>query len=135
MTMEKKVDDDWKRRAETEKERADAKSKADARDRQPPPASFAVLVSTFATQALFAFGDVENPLTGEKERNLEAAKYAIDMLGVLEEKTKGNLTEAEAASLTELIHTLRMQFVAAAKGGDAPEEGGSKVWTPGSETP
>jgi hypothetical protein len=80
---------------------------------QLPPPSFGLLVATFASQATVAFGHVANPIDGKKEVRLELARHAIDMLDILEGKTKGNLTADEAAMLEGVLHQLRMAFVEA----------------------
>ncbi len=78
-----------------------------------PPASFDLLVMTHASQAMLAMGFMPDPTTGEIVKNLKLAGHHVDMLGILEEKTKGNLTEAEAAMLENSLHQLRMAFVQA----------------------
>ncbi|MEX0886704.1 MAG: DUF1844 domain-containing protein [Phycisphaeraceae bacterium] len=75
------------------------------------PASFPTLVSTLATQALFAMGAFADPRTGQRYQNFDLARHHIDMLGVLEEKTKGNLTDEEATMLASTLYELRMRYV------------------------
>ncbi len=65
----------------------------------------------FATDAMMALGQIPHPVTNQVEKNLEQAKYVIDLLGVIEEKTKGNLTEQEEQGMTNLLHQLRMVYV------------------------
>lgn len=132
MTMEKKVDDDWKRRAEREKEAMDGKLREEAMRRTPPRASFGALVSSFATQAVLAFGDVEHPVTRRKERDLDAARYAIDMLAVIEEKTRGNLSEAETEALQSMIRDLRLRYVSEVEA-EGTGGSGSTIVTPGED--
>ena len=84
-------------------------------DKLPPP-SFELLIHTYASQALVAFGHVPNPIDGKKEVRLDLAHHAIDMLSVLEEKTKGNLTPNEAALLERVLHELRFQYIGASAG-------------------
>jgi len=79
---------------------------------QMPPASLEMLVTTLATEAMVALGQFPNPATQEVSLSIEHASYAIDMLGMLEEKTKGNLTPEEAAMMTDLLHQLRMMYMA-----------------------
>ncbi len=81
-----------------------------------PPPSFSLLVATFASQAMVAFGHVPNPIDGKTEVRLELGRHAIDMLDILEQKTKGNLTAEEAAMIESVLHQLRMAFVEATKG-------------------
>ena len=77
-----------------------------------PPPSFALLVATFGSQAMVALGQVPNPLDGKTEVRLDLAKHAIDMLAILEQKTKGNLAADETAMLEGVLHQLRMAYVA-----------------------
>ncbi len=76
-----------------------------------PPASFEMLLTTLAAEAMVCLGQVANPITGKAEVNLDQAKYFIDTLQVLEEKTKGNLTSEENGALTMLLSQLQMAFV------------------------
>jgi len=76
-----------------------------------PPPSFELLIHTYASQALVAFGHVPNPIDGKREVRLDLAHHAIDMLVILEEKTKGNLTPNEAALLEKVLHELRFQYI------------------------
>ncbi|MDC0936517.1 DUF1844 domain-containing protein [Pirellulales bacterium] len=78
-----------------------------------PPASFEILVSALATEAMMGMGQIPHPASGNPEPNLSQARYAIDMLEVLQEKTKGNLENAEEDALRDLLHQLRMAFIAA----------------------
>jgi hypothetical protein len=82
---------------------------------QIPPASFAILVSTLATQAMLSMGKAPNPVTNKTEVNADLAKHFIDTLGMLEEKTKGNLSKEEAGMLEAVLHELRMAFVTVKK--------------------
>jgi hypothetical protein len=67
-------------------------------------------------------GKVAHPTSGKVERNLEAAKGAIDMLGMLETKTRGNLTKMEEGVLRELLQQVRLNFVSEQEKGDSPAE-------------
>lgn len=115
------IDSDWKAQAQAEKERLAKQAKA-APEKGPtgsrgagpgglPPASFEALVSTMATQALFAMGAIPDPRTGQRIQHLELARHHIDMLGVLEEKTKGNLTDEESQMLTSTAYELRTRYI------------------------
>ena len=83
-----------------------------------PPPSFEVIISTFATQAAVSLGQVANPVTNKTETDLDQAKFAIDLLQILEEKSKGNLTDEEEALMTDILYRLRMLFVDKAGEGD-----------------
>jgi hypothetical protein len=131
------IDSDWKREAQAEKERlerdVEAKQAAPkpgpaaapgaapagaARPRgkpgQTPPASMTALIQTLATQAMIFMSDERDPQTGQSLRRLDLAKHQIDLLGVLEEKTRGNLTDEEKRLLDTALYELRMAYVAEA---------------------
>lgn len=72
---------------------------------------FMGLVASLQMSAWMALGKVMNPMTQKAERNLEQAKETIDLLGVLEEKTRGNLSDEEARALTHILYDLRMNYV------------------------
>ena len=76
-----------------------------------PEPSFQVLVSTFATQAAVALGQIPNPLTNKTEEDLPTAKFAIDLLQVLEEKTTGQRTAEEDKFLQDCLYQLRMVYI------------------------
>ena len=78
---------------------------------QLPPASMTTLVSMFSTQAMVALGMLGDPSSGQQQFQPALAKHFIDLLGVVEEKTKGNLSEDEAKLLDSSLHELRMAFV------------------------
>lgn len=80
----------------------------------PPPASFPFLVSMLGTQALVAMGQLGEAGDAPPPR-LDYAKHYIDLLGLLEEKTKGNLTQEESSLLFDWLHQLRLGFVEVAK--------------------
>ena len=75
------------------------------------PASFVNFLSTLATNAAAALGAVPHPATGQRSLDLDTGKYWLDVLGMLREKTKGNLHEKETRLLEGLLADLRMQYV------------------------
>jgi hypothetical protein len=81
--------------------------------RELPLASFATLVQSIVTQILFYLGDIATR-GGEPQINLDMAKHQIDMLGVLEDKTKGNLSEEEKRLLDAALYETRMRYVSVA---------------------
>ncbi|MBN2376542.1 MAG: DUF1844 domain-containing protein [Sedimentisphaerales bacterium] len=82
-----------------------------------PPASFMTLINSYVIQTYYCLGKFADPEKGEKpEVNLDLAKHHIDMLDVLEEKTKGNLTEQEKKVLSVALNETRMMYVQAAQG-------------------
>jgi hypothetical protein len=79
--------------------------------KQPlPPASFDVLVSMLFTQAFMSLGQMPNP-DGETTVDKPMAKHSIDMIEMLDTKTKGNLSSDESKMLSEALHALRMAYV------------------------
>lgn len=110
------VDEDWKSQVEKEKEQLrqqEADSSSSAPENDIPEASFPVLLATLGTQAMAMMGLLPNPDgTGNTQVHMPMARHLIDMIGVLDEKTKGNLTEDESKALTENLHQLRMAYVA-----------------------
>ena len=107
------IDEDWKVQAQKEKESIEQAAKETKQEsgRQLPPADFFSLVSMLATQALFAMGLISESKDKKPEPDFEIAKYNIDIIGVIEEKTKGNLTGEEQEMITGTLHQLRMAYV------------------------
>ncbi|MBN1553179.1 MAG: DUF1844 domain-containing protein [Phycisphaerae bacterium] len=121
------VDDDWKTQAQAEKEKLAEEAKAgktseppagdaadqdeDGQPREIPPAGFVSLVNTIAMQTMMALGGVEDPETKKRYVDLGVAKYHIDTLAMLQEKTQGNLSDDEARLLDRALYDLRTGFV------------------------
>jgi hypothetical protein len=135
------IDEDWKSQVEREREQLrgqetgtapaadaaaassaapevghDTKSARDySNDIELPPPSLAMLVSTLATQAIAGLGQLPDPEIGQPIVRPKFAKYHIDLLAILQEKTKGNLTGEEAQMLEGALHELRMIYVQVVK--------------------
>lgn len=127
---EKRTDESWKEKARREKERlAEAEEKGKVEAAELPPASFGALLEEQVLRAMVGLGQLVDPASGQPAGvDLGVAKYAIDMLGVLEAKTRGNLDPDEARALGETLHSLRLAFVhvsRAAAGRPAPPAGGA----------
>jgi hypothetical protein len=93
---------------------ADTSADINADDEIPgadDPASFINFLSTLATNAAAALGAVPHPATGKRTLDLDSGKYWLDVLGMLRDKTKGNLHKEEARLLDGLLADLRMQYV------------------------
>jgi hypothetical protein len=73
---------------------------------------FPSYVLTYYTQGLVLLGEVPNPYTNKKEENLDAARHTIDILTLLQEKTRGNLDREEQQLLDSVLYELRMKFMA-----------------------
>ena len=133
------IDSDWKKQAQEEKRKlaeeqqkaaaakpaaatapsapgapktgpAQGRAGGSAKARQLPAASFGTLVQSMATSALYSLADAEGQ-GADPAMSLDLAKHHIDSLGILEEKTKGNLTDDEKKLLETALYQVRMQFV------------------------
>ena len=88
--------------------------------------TFAGFIISLATTAAVHFGDIEDPHTGTRgEQNLPAARQMIELIELLQEKTKGNLSAEEAQLVEDLLYELRMRFVEAQQQG-----GGGRIIVP-----
>lgn len=111
------VDEDWKQEAQKEKEilAAQEETETEKQDEQDygslPEGNFAALISMLTTQALFALGLLQVKGQEKRKPDLAMAKYNIDMLETLEEKTRGNLTPEEETVLSSTLSELRMGYV------------------------
>ena len=76
-----------------------------------PEASFSLFASSLVTQALISLGEVENPFLKTKTQNLDQAKFMIDTLQIIKDKTSGNLTDDEIKLLDTALHDLRTGYV------------------------
>jgi hypothetical protein len=85
----------------------------------PSPAlSFTAFVLSLASTAAIHFGDLPDPISGERAAlNLDGAAQMIEILSLMEQKTRGNLTAEEREVLTQVLYELRMRFVEASGGG------------------
>ena len=102
----KDIDESWKETAKKEKEEL-----AKAGKFVPPEPDFNFFVTTLALQASIFLGAIPNPATNKKEEDFTQAKFIIDTLGMLKEKTKGNLNPHEADLLENVLYELRMQYI------------------------
>lgn len=80
-----------------------------------PEVTFSTFVMSLNTSALYHLGEIADPESGGRIVNFELARHAIDTLVVLEQKTKGNLTEEENELLKNIIYDVKLRFVTAVK--------------------
>ena len=80
-----------------------------------PPVDFHTFVLSLGSSALLHLGEIENPNDGASQKDLPLAKHTIDILAMLEEKTKGNLSTAEERLMESLLYDLRLRYVEATK--------------------
>jgi len=108
--QKKDIDESWKETVDKEKSNLEKEGKPVS-----PEPDFSFFITTLSLQASIDLGEVPNPVTNKKEENLVQAKFLIDTLGMLKEKTKGNLTPEEANFLENVLYELRMQYIAKTK--------------------
>lgn len=124
--VKKRVDESWKEQAQREKQvpggpaaaAGPASASPSPRIETPagetglPEARFDLFISGLAMEALMALGDMAHPVTRKTSLNLTQAKYLIDVLGILQEKTKGNLNAEEERLVSDALYQLRMRYLA-----------------------
>ena len=76
-----------------------------------PEINFSTFIFSLSSSALVQLGELNDPSTGSKSLNLPVAKQTIDIIAMLEEKTKGNLTGDEEKLLKNILHDLRMKYI------------------------
>jgi len=111
------------RRFSAQKE--EVKSKEEVKEKEPPKEdtsekevplpeiNFNSLILSLSTSALIQLGEIRDPQTNQPAKNLPLAKQTIDLIGLLKEKTKGNLTPDEEKLLDSVLFDLRMRYVRA----------------------
>ena len=93
----------------------DSKSERPSQEEPLPEINFSTFVISLSTQALMNLGEIPNPLTNTPEKDVPVAKQMIDILGMLQEKTRNNLNGGEAKLMEEILFDLRMKYVEAVK--------------------
>ena len=104
--LNKKVDESWK-----EAVTKDKAASSDTKASEVPEITFGLFMSGLLMEALIALGDAEHPVTKKKELSAPHAKFIIETLAMLKDKTKNNLTKEENDSLEAVLYDLRMRFV------------------------
>ncbi|MDY6971511.1 MAG: DUF1844 domain-containing protein [Thermodesulfobacteriota bacterium] len=89
--------------------------KEEAKTHPLPEVNFTSLIFSLSSTALFHLGEIADPQTNEKNKDLPLAKHTIDTIAMLKEKTDGNLTEEEQKFLESILTDLRWRYVNAAK--------------------
>lgn len=123
----RRFDSDGQERTESsDKPKKEEKSQTMSQVQSSPTASedtsesqinFSSFIMSLATQALMQMGEMEVPTGVSMPKDLSAAKQTIDVLVMMQEKTKGNLDEEENYLFTEILHNLRMSYVKVVKKG------------------
>ncbi|MDD4953620.1 MAG: DUF1844 domain-containing protein [Candidatus Omnitrophica bacterium] len=104
--INKNIDETWKETVEKEKEGLKKEGGF-----IPPEPDFSFFTTTLALQASIALGQIPNPENNQKEEDLKQAKFLIDTLALLKEKTKGNLNEEETTLLENILYELRTIYI------------------------
>lgn len=73
---------------------------------------FNLFISSLSMQALILLGEIDSPFTHKKEENMDQAKYVIDTISMLKEKTNSNLTDEEVSFVDNILYELRMKYTA-----------------------
>jgi hypothetical protein len=79
----------------------------------PPEITFASLLFSLSTSALIQLGEIQDPMSKQTAKNLPLAKQTIDLIGMLKEKTKGNLTSDEEKLMENMLYDLKLRYVKA----------------------
>lgn len=88
-----------------------AKEKEPEKKSAPPPITFSTFVLSLSTSAAMNLGGYQDPVSGHVPRNLELAKQSIDILGIIKDKTNGNLDADESSLLESVLYELRMRYI------------------------
>ena len=100
---------------QTKESAAESESASQSLQGPLPEIDFSTFVISLSTQALMHLGEIASPLTGKVETDILVAKQMIDILGMLQEKTKGNLNSGEERLMEDILFDLRMKYVEAVK--------------------
>jgi len=114
-----------KRFSATKEEKEERQTKEEGKTEEPgkgssgkeealPEIDFNSFVFSLSTSVLIQLGEIEDPFTQKPAKNLPLAKQTIDLIGMLKEKTKGNLTPQEEKLMETILYDLRMRYVKAA---------------------
>jgi hypothetical protein len=96
---------------EENKKKGEAKKEEKQQQIPLPEMNFSTFIFSLNSSALFHFGEIPDPATNKREKNLPIAKQTIDIIGMLKEKTNGNLTNDEGMLIDHILYDLRMRYV------------------------
>jgi hypothetical protein len=80
---------------------------------QMPAPTFSTFIASLSSSAMVQLGEIAEPTTGQKLSNMPMAKHTIDIIALLQEKTKGNLTNEESKLIQNVLTDLRMRYISA----------------------
>jgi hypothetical protein len=101
--------------AKVEKDKKEASKEKEATRPPLPEVNFNSLIFSLSSSALLHMGEISDPQSGETKKDLELAKHSIDIIAMLQDKTKGNLSGEEKNFLDNILTDLRLRFVKASK--------------------
>jgi hypothetical protein len=105
---------DKSEKTEIRKDEGKEKTKEEKKSSAPlPEINFSSFLLSLSSSTLLHLGEIADPQSGEKKKDLALAKQSIDIINLLKDKTKGNLTQEEEKLLEHLLYDLRMRFVKA----------------------
>ena len=108
-------DSEGKVREELKKAKTQGAKEEGKRSVPLPEVNFSSFLLSLSSSTLLHLGEVADPQSGEKKKDLALAKQSIDIISLLRDKTKNNLTQEEEKLLDHLLYDLRMRFVNASK--------------------
>ncbi len=114
-TAQKETSEESKPKKEEEKREDPPREEARKQEIPLPEINFANFLLSLSTSALIQLGEIPDPLGKESAKELPSAKQTIDLIGMLQEKTKGNLTPEEEKLIEYILYDLRMRYVKATK--------------------
>jgi hypothetical protein len=106
---------DSKTPKEENKDEGTGDAKAQSAQEALPEISFSTFIIGLSTQALMHLGEITSPVSEKLEIDIPAAKQMIDILGMLQDKTRGNLAAGEQSLIEDILFDLRMKYVEAVK--------------------
>lgn len=110
----KEEQEEKRQETETGKKKEPEISKGETEERGPlPEVNFQSLIFSLSSSALFHLGEIADPQTGQKQKDLPLAKHSIDTIALLKEKTRGNLEDEEQKFLDNILTDLRWRYVKA----------------------
>ena len=104
-----------KEEVKTEEKRQERAATEDTQRPPLPEVNFNSLILSLSSSAFLHLGEIADPQTGERKKDLPLAKHSIDIIAMLKEKTKGNLLDEERQFIENILTDLRIRFVKASK--------------------
>ena len=110
---EEKAEEEAKRETEKEEVKQEDARRDDDQRAPLPEVNFNSLIISLSSSALIHIGEIADPHTGEKKKDIALAKQSIDIISMLKEKTRGNLTDEEQKFIDNILTDLRWRYVKA----------------------